>query len=114
MGFNQGMHGDTGIGTGLMPKMLSYVTLWGIVDLKDGDGNVIAANRIIHVMVASRARTADLTLITSTTTNATDHSSRMIEMHIILPPTNKPGNMDKVPGTGYGFLHLMFENVSLQ
>ena len=113
VGFNKEMHGNTGIGTNLMPKMLAYVTLWGTADLKDGDGNVLASDRLIHIMVASRARTADLKLITDVDTDATDHSKNMYETHIILPPLDLDGNKSPVPGTGFGFLHLMFENVSL-
>ncbi|NOX17805.1 MAG: hypothetical protein GXO87_05925 [Chlorobi bacterium] len=113
VGIDKEMHGNTGIGNGLMPKMLSYITLWGITDLKDGNGNVIAANRAIHMMVSSRTRTADLKLITNTETDATDHSSDKVETHIILPPLDMEGNPSPVPGTGHGFLHLMFENVNL-
>ncbi len=113
VGFNKEMHGNTGIGTGLMPKMLAYVTLWGTADLKDGSGNILASDRLIHIMVASRARTADLKLITDVDTDATDHSKNEYETHIILPPLDINGNKSPVPGTGHGFLHLMFENVSL-
>ena len=113
VGFNKEMHGNTGIGTGLMPKMLAYVTLWGTADLKDGSGNILASDRLIHIMVASRARTADLKLITDVDTDATDHSKSEYETHIILPPLDINGNKSPVPGTGHGFLHLMFENVSL-
>ena len=113
VGLNKEMHGNTGIGTNLMPKMLSYITFWGITDLKDGSGNIIAANRPIHVMVASRARTADLKLLTNLDTDITDQSVNRRETHIILPPLDTDGNSSPVPGTGHGFLHLMFENVSL-
>jgi hypothetical protein len=113
VGVNKTMHGNTGIGTGLMPKMLSYVTFWGIADLEDGNGNVIASNRLVHVMTASRARTSDLKLITDVETDNTDHSSDKYETHIILPPLDVNGNQSPVPGTGHGFLHLMFENVTL-
>lgn len=113
VGINKEMHGNTGIGTNLMPKMLAYTTLWGIADLKDGNGNVLASDRLIHIMVASRARTADLKLITDVETDATDHSKSEYETHIILPPLDIDGNKSPVPGTGHGFLHLMFENVSL-
>ncbi len=113
VGLNKIMHGNTGIGTNLMPKMLSYVTFWGMADLKDGDGNVIAANRPIHIMVASRARTSDLKLVTDTVNDVTDHSDDQFETHIILPPLDPAGNPSPVTGTGHGFLHLMFENVSL-
>ena len=113
VGLNKVMHGNTGIGTNLMPKMLSYVTLWGTADLKDGEGNILASNRLVHIMVASRARTADLKLITDVENDATDHSKSNFETHVILPPLDLEGNMSPVPGTGHGFLHLMFENVNL-
>ncbi len=107
------MHGNTGIGTPLMPKLLSYITLWGKADLKDGNGNILAADRLIHIMVASRSRTEDLKLITDVLNDVTDHSKDKVETHIILPPLDMEGNMSPVPGTGHGFLHLMFENVEL-
>ena len=113
VGLNKVMHGNTGIGTDLMPKMLAYITLWGTADLKDGEGNILASNRLIHIMVASRARTADLKLITDVVSDATDHSNSMYETHVILPPLDLDGNKSPVPGTGFGFLHLMFENVNL-
>lgn len=113
VGLDKEMHGNTGIGTGLMPKMLSYVTFWGITDLKDGNGNILASDRLIHVMVASRARSADLKLVTDAVNDATDHSTDKYETHVILPPLDTAGNSSPVPGTGHGFLHLMYENVSL-
>ncbi len=113
VGLNKEMHGNTGIGTALMPKMLAYITLWGIADLKNSSGSVIASNRLIHIMVSSRARTSDLKLLTDIKNDVTDHSNNQIETHIILPPLDMNGNMSPVPGTGHGFLHLMFENVSL-
>ncbi len=114
VGYDKEMHGDTGIGTGLMPKMLAYITLWGIADLKDGGGNVLANQRLVHIMVASRARTKDLALINDVDTDKTDHSPEKVEVHVILPPQDTAGNMDPVPGSGHGFLHLMFEQVSLE
>lgn len=45
--------------------------------------------------------------------DVTDHSDGQIETHIILPPLDMDGNMSPVAGTGHGFLHLMYENVSL-
>jgi len=113
VGLNKEMHGTTGIGTGLMPRMLAYITMWGIADLKDGNGNVIAADRLVHIMVASRARTPDLKLLTSVDSDDTDQSDTQMETHIIVPPLDTEGNMSPVSGTGHGFLHLMFENVSL-
>ncbi len=114
VGYGKLMHGNTGIGTGLMPKMTAYVTLWGVTDLKDGNGNILASNRIIHLMVASRVRTNDLSMIASGVNDSSDYNPSRMETHIILPPLDKDGKTDPVPGTGHGFLHLMFENVSMQ
>ncbi len=113
VGFDKLMHGDTKIGTGLMPKMSSYITLWGIVDLKDGSGNILASNRVIHLMVATRVRRSDLTMIASGVIDSSDYSPLMRETHVILPPLDMAGNPSMVPGTRHGFLHLMYENVSL-
>jgi hypothetical protein len=113
VGLDKEMHGNTGIGTDLMPKMLAYITFWGTADIKDGSGNIIASDRLIHVMVASRARTTDLKLITNVDNDVTNQADDQRETHIILPPLDLEGNMSPIPGVGHGFLHLMFENVSL-
>jgi len=111
VGIDKTMHGDTGIGNPLMPKLFSHITLWGLADLKDGAGNILAEDRLIHIMVSSRVRTDNLQLITETDSDQSDHDQ--IETHIMLPPQDTAGNADPVPGTGHGFLHLMFENVDL-
>ncbi|MCF7805336.1 MAG: hypothetical protein K9N46_09215 [Candidatus Marinimicrobia bacterium] len=111
VGVDKTMHGNTGIGNPLMPKLFSHITLWGLADLKDGDGNILAEDRLIHIMVSSRVRTDDLKLITATGSDQSDQAQT--ETHIMLPPQDTTGNADPVPGTGHGFLHLMFENVDL-
>lgn len=114
VGFDKEMHGNTGIGTGLMPKLTAEVTLWGKADLKNLDGQVLASDRLIHIMTGSRVRTEDLRLITDVDTDQSDKSPDMRETHIILPPEDTEGNRSLVPGTKHGFLHLMFEKVSLE
>jgi len=113
LAFDKMMHGNTMIGTNMMPKLESYITLWGLCDLKDGNGNVLASNRTIHLMVSSRVRSNSLALDTSTVVDNSNHDLNKVETHIILPPFNLMGNMDPVAGTGHGFLHLMFEQVTL-
>jgi hypothetical protein len=113
VGNDRTIHGNTGVGTNLEPKLLAYIAFWGTADLKDGDGNMLASNRMIHVMTTSRVRTDNLELITDTETDQTDHSLDKVETHIILPPMDLDGNMSPVPGSGHGFLHLMFEEVTL-
>ncbi len=114
VGYNKLMHGNTGIGVGLMPKMTAYLTLWGITNLKDGDGNILAENRVIHMMVATRVRTDDLSMIPSGVIDSSDYDPAKRETHVILPPLNMNGDFDPVPGTRHGFLHLMYENVTLE
>lgn len=114
VGFDKIIHGNTGIGTNMEPKLLAYTAMWGTADLKNGNGGVISANHLIHVMTTGRVRTKDLYLITDTLHDQSDHSPDMIETHIIIPPMNVEGQKDPVMGTGHGFLHLMFERVSLQ
>ncbi len=113
VGFDTTMHGDTGIGTGLMPKMKSYITLWGTGDLLDEAGTLVAANRVVHIMVSSRVRNADLELGTDVAVDTSDLSDDRIETHIILPPQDMAGNSSPIPGTRHGFLHAMFEKVTL-
>jgi len=111
VGYDKIMHGNTGIGVPLMPKLFARVTLWGKADLKDGDGNVLAEDRLIHIMTGGRVRTDDLMLTTNTQSDESDHSQN--ETHIILPPQDTQGNPDPVAGTKHGFLHLMFEKASI-
>ncbi|MFW5945208.1 MAG: hypothetical protein ACOCTU_08115 [Bacteroidota bacterium] len=74
VGLNKVIHGNTGIGEDIMPKLLSYITLWGKTNLKDTNtGDVIAEDRLIHIMTTTNVRKDDLTLITSTDTDETDH-----------------------------------------
>jgi hypothetical protein len=114
VGQNKVMHGNTGIGNGFMPKLTSYITLWGTADLKDGNGNLLAENRMIHIMVSGKVRDENLNLITSVDEDLSDLSPDKIETHVILPPQDLDGNKSPVPGTGHGFLHLMFESVDLK
>lgn len=116
------MHGNTGTGTNLFPKTMAHIGLWGMCDLKDGSGNVIAANRIIHVMVTGRVRnggipsfsTADSVLYLDTNVVNDASNYALVQTHIILPPTDPMGNMyPPVPEIGHGFLHMMFEYCNL-
>ena len=109
VGFNKKMHGDTGIGTNLMPKLFSYITLWGIADLKNSEGVTLDSDRLVHIMVTSRARTEDLKLISNTKNDKTDHRPSKVEAHFIVPALPN----DPVKGTGHGFFHVVFEEVNL-
>ncbi|MBL4587567.1 MAG: hypothetical protein JKX84_11020, partial [Flavobacteriales bacterium] len=110
IGLNKMMHGNTGIGTGMMPKMMAYITLWGLVDLKDANTDaVIAAGRILHLMVATNVRNEQFELDTNVVTDGSDYNIKNAHTHIILPPLDMQGNPSMIPGTDHGFLHIMFE-----
>ena len=114
VGRNETMHGSTGIGNGLMPTMLSYITFWGVADLKNAKtGEVIAQGRLVHIMTTTNVRDQDLKLITSVDEDKSDHDIKRAQTHILLPPQDLHGNPDPVPGTPHGFLHMMFEDVFL-
>lgn len=113
VGIDKLMHGDTGIGNMLMPKMTSYITVWGIADLKNGNGEIIAADRFVHIMTGSRVRDENLQLVNGASEDLSDYSPDKIETHIMFPPLDTEENASPVPGTGHGFLHIMFEEVSL-
>jgi len=51
--YDHDMHGDTGIGTGKLPKMRPDIALWGWAEVKR-DGAVLALMAPAHVMVTSR------------------------------------------------------------
>ncbi|YCI06371.1 hypothetical protein M1D34_32265 (plasmid) [Ensifer sp. D2-11] len=53
--YDHEMHGDTGIGTGKLPKMKPEIALWGWGSVKR-DGQVIAAMAPVHIMVSSEDR----------------------------------------------------------
>lgn len=53
--YDHEMHGDTGIGTGKLPKMKPEIALWGWGTVKR-DGQVIAAMAPVHIMVSSGER----------------------------------------------------------
>jgi hypothetical protein len=53
--YNHEMHGDTGIGTGKLPKMKPQIAFWGWGEVKR-DGQVIARMAPVHVMVSSSER----------------------------------------------------------
>jgi hypothetical protein len=115
VGLNKLMHGNTGIGTNLMPKMLSYITFWGLTDLKNANtGEIIAQDRLIHFMTSTRVRDENLEMVTSADVDSSNYNYRKAETHIMLPPQDTQGNSSPVPGTAHGFLHMMFEEVNLE
>jgi hypothetical protein len=51
--YDHEMHGDTGIGTGKLPKMKPEIALWGWAEVKR-DGEVLSRMAPAHLMVTSK------------------------------------------------------------
>ncbi|MCE7733986.1 MAG: hypothetical protein GPJ54_03850 [Candidatus Heimdallarchaeota archaeon] len=118
VGSNIYMHGETEIGTPLMPASISYVTLWGVADLYIND-SLVDSMRVLHIMVSQRMRTPDFQLGFGVA------NPDEIEIHVIMPNTKV--NMttgpfdDAVPtqftlpnGMDQPFLHVNFYNMVIE
>jgi len=73
------MHGSTGIGTPLVAREFSYITVWGLGDLYI-DGKLADTMRIIHVMVSERTRDDNFKIGFGVA------EPDKLEIHLMLPP----------------------------
>ena len=80
-----------------MPKLLSYITLWGTTDLKnDETGEVVDSNRLVHSMTTTNVRDEDLNLLTSIEEEQSEYNVRNVQKHVILPPQENQANFRPV------------------
>lgn len=79
VGTNVLMHGATGVGTPLVVKEFSYITLWGIGDFYK-EGELVDTGRVIHVMVSERTRDANYKLSFGVAL------PNELEIHLAMPP----------------------------
>jgi hypothetical protein len=95
VGTNVLMHGDTGIGTPLVAREFSYITLWGVGDLYK-NGELVDKGRIIHVMVSERTRDDDFKVGFGVA------KPDELEIHLALPPKkgSPKGPIDSPVPTG--------------
>lgn len=95
VGTNILMHGSTGIGTPLVAREFSYITLWGIGDLYK-DGELIDSGRIVHVMVSERTRDTNFKAGFGVA------QPDKLEIHLALPPKkgSPAGHIDSPVPTG--------------
>jgi hypothetical protein len=89
------MHGATGIGTPLVPREFSYITLWGIGDLYR-NGKLADSGRIIHVMVSERIRDDNFKVGFGVA------KPGELEIHLVMPPKkgSPSGPVDSPVPTG--------------
>jgi len=90
VGTNMIIHGQTGIGTALMPPEFMYAGFWGAGDIYR-DGKLINKAHLVHVMVTEITRDRTGKLLFSGEMGR-DPSKRML--HLMIPP------LRPVPGRG--------------
>lgn len=95
VGTNVLMHGNTGIGTPLVTKEFSYITLWGVGDLYE-NGKLVDKGRIIHMMVSERTRNDNFKVGFGVA------KPNQLEIHLLLPPKkgSPAGPVDSPVPTG--------------
>jgi len=118
VGINALQHGATGIGTPLMPQLMSFIAFWGAADLYV-DGELAGGKRFVHFMLSERVRDADYNLVF----NAGVDPEGPLQAHLILPPvalTKDGPSPSAVPtsfilpnGSPQPFLHIMYETVTV-
>jgi hypothetical protein len=118
VGINALQHGATGIGTPLMPQVMSFIAFWGAADLYV-DGELQDGKRFVHFMLSERVRDADYNLVF----NAGVDPEGPLQAHLILPPvavtedgpvgSGVPTSFILPNGVEQPFLHIMYETVTL-
>ncbi len=117
VGTNVLMHGDTGVGTPLVDREFSYITLWGIGDLYK-NGELIDSGRVVHVMVSERTRDENFKVGFGVAL------PDQLEIHLALPPKkgSATGPIDSPVPTGVmlpndieqPFMHVNFyDNIKM-
>ncbi len=126
---NAYLHGMTGIGTKLQPLQFVYGGFWGVGVLSK-NGERVGENRLVHVMLSQRVRTAaseGYELVASegyelVASEAVDSLEGM-QVHLILPPVivtpdgpqaaPVPENFQLPNGKAQPFIHVMYDDVGI-
>lgn len=114
------LHGNSGVGTPLMPTEFTYFAFWGFGEI-DKNGETLDKPRLIHGMLTEYVREQDYRL-------ADDRAitPERLQFHLMVAPFEpdpKRGVFTKAPvHTGFAlpngeempFWHVMFENLELE
>ena len=111
------IHGQTGIGSKLMPMVPTYVAFWGVGELSV-EGEVVASNRVIHGMLTADVRNDDYQLVFND--GVEDEG---MHFHLLLPNvevttggprrSSLPSRHMLEENREQPFIHLMFEDVTV-
>ncbi len=115
------LHGVTGTGTPLMPRMMAYGAMWSIGKLLI-NGEVVDKNRVIHFMTTEMVRDSQYHLVTTKDLPLSEDEAYLgypHHTHGILPPvkiTEQGPTYDPVPtafelpnGQKQPFIHIMYD-----
>lgn len=115
------LHGVTGTGTPLMPRMMAYGAMWSVGDLLV-NGEVADENRVIHFMTTEMVRDSQYRLVTTEDLPLSEDEAYLgypHHTHGILPPvkiTERGPTYDPVPtafelpnGQKQPFIHIMYD-----
>lgn len=116
VGINALQHGATGIGTPLMPQLMSVIAFWGAGDLWV-NGEKQDDKRFVHFMLSNDVRDDDYNLVFDAGVNP----DGPWQAHLILPPmalgadgafpSPVPTEFELPNGVIQPFLHIMFEDI---
>lgn len=109
------LHGVTGWGTRLFPTIFTYTAFWGMGEVfKDGES--VATERAIHVMVTEFARVEPYAQAFDEEVSPTNR-----HLHLQVAPFTAKGEMSPVPtgfmlpnGQEQPFLHVMFPVITME
>lgn len=113
------IHGSTGTGSPLFPRVYNYASFWGVGTLDINDGERTLENRVIHWMTTQMARTHDYALAVDENmppdepflgrphhTHGFFFPIEMTEDGLQFDPLDIPFPTD---GAGQPFIHIMFD-----
>lgn len=119
VGLGVTIHGRTGIGTKIVPQVLSQIAVWGVGALYIDD-ELVADNRLVHFMATERVRDPDEDyelVFDEGVIHGEVHGHLVLAPVAVTPdgPVNEPiatgvmlPNGDEQP-----FLHVLFEDVDM-
>lgn len=105
---NHLVHGETGIGTRLMPTEVCYVCFWGVGQIYR-DGKLINDNHLVHVMITEFVRDENQRLVFD---GGVDPQG--MTMHLMVPPYEVTPQGPKQSPVRSGFIPFPFVKKSME
>lgn len=122
------LHGNSGVGTPLMPTEFTYAAFWGVGQVYR-DGQLVNDHQLVHAMLTEPVRGDGYALMKEGTVPATNASPRAMTLHLLVAPYKVTGGnppiesapvqtgvmLDTPNGTvEQPFFHVMFQSFNVQ